>query len=236
MRTRDAVLIALTVLTGATDAIALLSLGGVFTSVMTGNMVLLGVGVGRGQLGTITHALVAVTGYMVGAIGGGAVAGKPRPSDRPWPRVLTWCLTAELALYLLYSILWWNADSDPSSALRSILLCILAMALGLQSSAVLRLGLPGFSTTYLTGTLTQVMSTLASNRNVRGVERAIGCLVALITGAAIGAAVVHWHAAVGPVVLLALIGTVVTVALMVLNRVPGTAAESIPRTVPEPTS
>jgi uncharacterized membrane protein YoaK (UPF0700 family) len=220
VRSRDAALIALTVLTGATDAIAFLSLGGVFTSVMTGNMVLLGVGIGRGELGTITHTLVALTGYLVGAIAGGAVAGKPRPGDLLWPRVLTLCLCAELALYVLYSVLWWRTGDDPSPAMRSLLLCLLATALGLQSSAVLRLGLPGFSTTYLTGTLTQVMSTLAANRNLRGVEQAIGCLVALIAGAMIGAAGVLLQPAVGPAVLLMLIGAVVAVALLVLNRPP----------------
>ena len=215
---RDAALIALTLLTGATDAIAFLSLGGVFTSVMTGNMVLMGVGIGRGELATITHTVVALGGYVVGAIAGGAVAGKPRPDDLPWPRVLTWCLFAEFGLYLLYSVIWWAAGSDPSSATRTALLCVLATALGLQSSAILRLGLPGFSTTYLTGTLTQVMSTLASNRNVRGVERAIGSLGALIVGALFGAAIVHWQPAVGPVVPLALIGSVLVVALTALNR------------------
>ncbi|HEX5292883.1 MAG TPA: DUF1275 family protein, partial [Streptosporangiaceae bacterium] len=44
---RDALMVALTLVTGATDAVAFTRLGNVFTSVMTGNMVLLGVAVGR---------------------------------------------------------------------------------------------------------------------------------------------------------------------------------------------
>lgn len=218
VRVRDAALLALTVLTGVTDAVAFLSLGGVFTSVMTGNMVLMGVGIGTGDPEAISHTLVALGGYVLGAIAGGVLAGSPRPDDSPWPRAVTWCLVAEFGLFLVYAVLWWGGDSAPTSAVRSVLLCLLASALGLQSSAVLRLGLSGFSTTYLTGTLTQVMTSLASNRSVRGVERAIGCLGALIGGAVLGAVMVRWHPAAGPLVPLVLIGAVLATAVAVLER------------------
>jgi hypothetical protein len=62
------------------------------------------------------------------------------------------------------------------------------------------------------------MSTLAFSRTIRGVERAIGCLVALITGGVAGAAVAHWHSVAGPLVPLAVIGTVLAVAVAVLGR------------------
>src|SRR5262249_42978557 len=69
-RIRDALTIALTLVTGATDAVAFTRLGGTFTSVMTGNLVLLGVSVGRNQLIAFEHVGVAVVAFIAGTVAG----------------------------------------------------------------------------------------------------------------------------------------------------------------------
>src|ERR1700761_1882225 len=58
--------IALTFGSGAADVITFTRLGNVFTSVMTGNMVLLGLAVARRSLTVFGHTVVAVAGYITG--------------------------------------------------------------------------------------------------------------------------------------------------------------------------
>jgi hypothetical protein len=62
--------VTLTLGTGATDVASFTRLGDVFTSVMTGNLVLLGLAVGRLSGSLATHAVVALAGYLVGAAAG----------------------------------------------------------------------------------------------------------------------------------------------------------------------
>ena len=83
-RLRDRLVIALALVTGATDAIAFVRLGGVFTSVMTGNMVLLGMGVGRGQAALLEHTGIALAAFIAGTVLGARIAGAPRSDDPVW--------------------------------------------------------------------------------------------------------------------------------------------------------
>src|SRR5260370_23955993 len=56
----------LTAGTGAADAISFLRLGNVFTSMMTGNLIQVGVAVGRGDAALAAHVLVAGSGFCAG--------------------------------------------------------------------------------------------------------------------------------------------------------------------------
>ena len=90
-----------------------------------------------------------------------------------------------------------------------MLLGVCAAALGLQSSAILRLGVSGLSTTYLTGTLTTVTHTLVTLRTGRGTGRSVAILVALVSGGAAGAAAATWAPWMSPVVILVPLAVVV---------------------------
>src|SRR5271170_4590429 len=74
-------LILLTFVTGATDATAFERLGNVFTSVMTGNMVLLGLAIGKGDFSPAIHVAWALLAYVSGAMLGGRIAGHPAEGD-----------------------------------------------------------------------------------------------------------------------------------------------------------
>src|ERR1700761_35855 len=113
-RIRDALTIALTLVTGATDAIAFTRLGGTFTSVMTGNMVLLGVSIGRAELVSFEHAGLAVAAFIAGTVAGAHIAGAPRAGDPVWPRKLTLALCVELAIFAAVAVGWWASGSDPT--------------------------------------------------------------------------------------------------------------------------
>ena len=186
LRRRDGLVMTLTVATGSIDAIGLLRLGGVFTSVMTGNMVLLGVAVGKHDASIAIHTGVAFLAYVVGSFVGARVAGHAEENEHLWPRPVVHALALELAVLLVFGLWWELVGAAPSTGVEYALLSLNAIALGIQSSAVLRFGISGLSTTYLTGTLTQFIAGL-TKRGAPLQVRSAFILLALIGGAATGA-------------------------------------------------
>lgn len=217
-RVRAALVVALTLVTGMSDAIGFTKLGNVFTSVMTGNMVLLGVAAGRHDGTLALHTGVAFVGYVAGSLLGARIAGEAREPGGMWPRALTVALGVELVAFAIFTAGWEAAGAAPSGNFALSLLCVNAVALGIQSAAVLRLGISGLSTTYLTGTLTTVIAALAARTPVRHLARSIIVLAALILGAAIGATLSLQAPATAPIVLLGVLAGVVVAALAVFWR------------------
>ncbi len=182
--TRNVLVVVLTVATGATDAIGFIRLGGVFTSVMTGNLVLLGVAAGRVNGALALHAGLAVVGYVLGVWAGTRMAGRPLPAQPVWPRKITSTLAVELAVFAVFGTWWGVAGGHPSRQATYVLIAVNAVALGIQSGAVMRFGLPGLSTTYLTGTLTDVVAGFTRRRPPL---LSLAVFLALLAGAGIGA-------------------------------------------------
>ncbi len=186
-RRRDALVIVLTLVTGSTDAIGLIRLGGVFTSVMTGNMVFLGLSIAERSGSIALHTGVAFLTYILGSFLGARVAGHAPPDERhPWPRTIVWALGMELAVLAIFALWWELVDGAPSPDVTYVLLGLNAMALGIQSAAVLRFGVSGLSTTYLTGTLTQFVAGFTKRDEPVQVRSGL-ILLMLIAGAGLGA-------------------------------------------------
>jgi uncharacterized membrane protein YoaK (UPF0700 family) len=184
---RDALVIVLTLVTGSTDAIGLLRLGGVFTSVMTGNMVFLGIAAGEHSGSIALHTGVAFAAYMLGSFLGARLAGHaPDKETHVWPRPVVVALAFELAILLVFAVWWELLHGTPSGHITYALLGLNAAALGVQSSAVLRFGVHGLSTTYLTGTLTQFVAGFTKRDEPIQVRSGL-ILLALIVGALLGA-------------------------------------------------
>jgi uncharacterized membrane protein YoaK (UPF0700 family) len=97
---------------------------------------------------------------------------------------VTRALWIELAAFAVYAIGWWASGSHPTGNVQLVLLSVNAIALGTQSSAVLRFGVSGLSTTYMTGTLTTMMAALAAGRHPRHVLPSAQIIVGLVAGAA----------------------------------------------------
>jgi len=184
-RRRDGLVIALTLVTGAVDAIGLLRLGGVFTSVMTGNMVLLGLATAKHDASIVLHTGVAFLAYIVGSFVGARVAGHAEREEHLWPRPVVRALGVELMVMVGFATWWEVVNAAPSVGVAYALLGLNAAALGIQSAAVLRFGISGLSTTYLTGTLTQFVAGLTKRHEPIQVRSAL-ILIALIGGAAAG--------------------------------------------------
>jgi uncharacterized membrane protein YoaK (UPF0700 family) len=182
--------IALTFASGAADVASFTRLGNVFTSVMTGNIVLWGLAAARGSLTLADHTAVAIAGYIAGVAGGTWVAHgvtEPHTSDadsRVLPPHVIWVLVAELTLLAGFTVGWEVSGAAPAGWAQFALLATLAAAMGMQSAAVRDMGLSDVATTYLTGTLTGLVSSLAKpgHETSHGIRR-FGVLIGLLTGA-----------------------------------------------------
>jgi uncharacterized membrane protein YoaK (UPF0700 family) len=168
---RDVLLVVLTLTTGALDAVSYLRLGKVFSSVITGNLALLGVAGGEQDASLALNAGLALAGYAVGVLVGGALAGTPEPGQPAWPVEVTRTLAIEFGVLAAFSG-------------RLALLLLAAAAMGVQSTAVRRLG--QMSTTYLTSTLTGILTALALRRWPEDWWRSTGIIVMAVIGAALG--------------------------------------------------
>ena len=218
VRLRQSLVVALAVVSGATDAIGLMALGGAFTSVMTGNLVILGVSASTADGGLAIASGGAIVAFCAGAALGARLAGNPTAGDRIWPRQVTVGLAVELVLMTAYAVGWWITGGRPGTAVSLALLLAMATALGIQSSTVQRFGVSGMSTTYLTGTLTTVVMRLATGRGVREVWHSIEILVGLVAGAAAAAGLLGVAPLAAPVLQLTALGAVVLVGATAFRR------------------
>ncbi len=183
---RDVLVVVLTLVTGSLDAVGFLRLGGVFTSVTTANMVLLGISAGRHDAALAVHAGVAVAGYILGAFVGSRVAGRPEDGQPIWPRRVSVTLGVELVVLLVFAGWWEATGGHPPSSATYWLVAVNATGLGAESGAVLRFGDPNLSTTYLTGTLTHFVASFSGGPKALSI-RSLAMLIALVVGGALGA-------------------------------------------------
>ncbi|MGH3191022.1 MAG: YoaK family protein [Streptosporangiaceae bacterium] len=156
--------IALTFGSGATDVACFTRVGGVFASVMTGNIVLWGLAAAHGSLSLFSHATVSLAGYVVGVIAGTRIAYGLRAKKGEggvWPEHVTWALRAELVLLAGFTVGWEVSGGRPAGWAQYCLLAAAAAAMGVQAAAARDMGLAEVTTTYLTGTLTALVSSLA---------------------------------------------------------------------------
>ena len=206
---------------GAADVASFTRLGSVFTSVMTGNIVLLGLAVAQGSLTLASHTVVSIGGYIAGVAGGTWIAHGVKEPDAGsgsgeagvLPAHVTWVLLAELTLLAGFTAGWEVSGASPAGWAQFALLATLAAAMGVQSSAVNDMGLTQVSTTYLTGTLTGLVSSLVSRGQdtPHGLRR-FGVLIGLVAGASLCGLFVATAADAVPVLPLAALVTTLVLA------------------------
>lgn len=203
--------IALTFASGAADVASFTRLGNVFASVMTGNIVLWGLAAARGSATLASHTTVSIAGYITGVACGtwighgvktGSLSVKGTPSDSDTdpgsasasdlgdggvlPRHVLGVLLAELTLLAGFTVGWEVSGARPAGWAQFSLLATLTAAMGMQSFAVNNMGLTEVSTTYLTGTLTGLVSSLASpGKRTPNAVRRFGVLIGLVAGASL---------------------------------------------------
>jgi uncharacterized membrane protein YoaK (UPF0700 family) len=213
---RDSLVVVLALTTGAVDVVTYLRLGKVFSSVITGNLALLGVAAGQQNLSLAENGGLALAGYGLGVLVGGAIAGIPDGRQPVWPRQVTMTLAAELLVLTGFSGGWLAAAGHPAGGGRLALLAVAGGAMGMQSTAVRRLG--QMSTTYLTSTLTGLLQALAIRRWPSEWQRSTGVLAAFVVGAVAGAVVALESPSLVPAAILVPLAAVVACSLPAMGK------------------
>jgi uncharacterized membrane protein YoaK (UPF0700 family) len=208
---RDSLVVLLTLTTGAVDAASFLALGNVFSSVITGNLVLLGAAAGTGRPELAVHSGVALAGYVAGVMAGAPLAGRQHDATGTWPPSVTVTLAVELVILVAFSVGWELAGTHPAGGGQLALVAVLAVAMGLQAAAVRRLG--QMSTTYLTSTLTALVAGLVTGSKPDGMARNLGVLATLIIGAIAASMILEGARAWLPLVILLPLGLVIVASV-----------------------
>ncbi len=188
---QDVLLIGLAFVTGVTDATAFERLGNAFASVITGNLVLLGVGAARGDGRLALLAGCALAGYAIGVFLAAPREREHRELEKTpgvWPPGATRALIADFALLCVVAVLWEIGHGRPGHVLQAVLLSLAAVAMGIQSTAIRRLG--QISTTYLTSTFISVFEVLARRAWSHAHTRSVTILCAALGGAAAATGVI----------------------------------------------
>ncbi len=157
----DLILLGLTIVSACIDAISYLGLGKVFPANMTGNTVLLGIGLASGDHGGASRSATALGMFVVAAAAAGALL-----PERVTVRAFVTVLVGEVILITTLCGWWLGFGADsPDGALRYGLIALAGATMGLQSGLMGLLDVP-VSTTYLTGTWTSLSAGAA--RSLRG--------------------------------------------------------------------
>jgi uncharacterized membrane protein YoaK (UPF0700 family) len=209
-------LVALTASTASLDVTAFLRLGGVFASVMTSNLVFVGIAVVKTEAAFGTRCAVAILSFVVGVGVGSAIAPASGLENRLGTRPLSLLLTGELAILVGYTIWWMIVGGHPKGWTQLVLLGAIACAMGGQSAATRQLGNPNASTTYLTGTVTSIASSIATRR--RPDPEAVAVILALVAGAAAGVGLLEAAPITVPLLALAGVGSTVALSWRIRSR------------------
>jgi uncharacterized membrane protein YoaK (UPF0700 family) len=171
-----AALLALTFVTGLIDAASVLGLGHVFVANMTGNIVFLGFSLlGQGSV-SLFGVLLALAGFLLGALLGGRLSRAAQPRG------------VRLGFALEVSLLAVAAGAACLGAPSTVIIVTLSAAMGQRTALVRSLAVLDVTTTVLTLTLTGIAadSSFAGGGNPR-LTRRVASVVVMLLGAALGA-------------------------------------------------
>ncbi|HEY1727208.1 MAG TPA: YoaK family protein [Candidatus Baltobacteraceae bacterium] len=172
----------LTLITGFIDAVTYINYGHVFVANMTGNVVLLGFAIAGSHDISIVGSLLAVAGFLVGALAGGVFnerLGQHRGNLLARSSLAKVMLLLTATLCAIFGV-------SPYA-----IIPLLGITMGMQNAVTRKLAIPDITTTVLTMTLTGIMadSSLAGGKNPR-LARRLSAVVTMFAGALAGASIV----------------------------------------------
>jgi uncharacterized membrane protein YoaK (UPF0700 family) len=142
---------------GATDVLAFIKLGNLFTSAMTGNTALLAIALGQGHMAAAGRSLTALLGFAIGvALATLVNARRAQPSGPPIdPSRL---LLLEL-LFLVSCTTLWNASPEPiEGGVLYVVILLSALSMGIQAVAARTVNVSGISTIVFTAGLIRIVT------------------------------------------------------------------------------
>jgi Predicted membrane protein len=205
-------LFALTMATGAVDAVSYLALDRVFTGNMTGNVLFVGFGfTGVDGIPLLNNA-IALVGFVVGVIVCGlAVRARTHHTRLPNANLIALIVTAAIIVVLSAA---WLAVGHLRGYWLLVVTAVLAVAMGAQAVAVRAARIPDVSTIVITTTLVNLAldSPLAGGSGDKWARRLVAVL-AMGAGAAVGAIAIRWWSGAGALLVAAVIMVIGAVAL-----------------------
>jgi uncharacterized membrane protein YoaK (UPF0700 family) len=226
-RRREALVVLLTAAAGATNVLSLTALGGVPASIMTANLVLVGLSTTHDEGALGWHAGAALAGFVVAVfLTTRLIRAHDKDADKDaddakrsvWPRPVTVAIAAEAFPLIGVAVAWGLTAGRPTGATQLALCAAAAFAMGMQSAAVRALGVAGLSSTFFTGTLTETVRDLTGLGPLRWSPASSG-LVALVAGAAAqGAVLTYGQQRLGPLLPLVLVCGVAALSLGGFSR------------------
>ena len=219
---RDPLLVALALAAGVVDAISL-SVLGVFTAAVTANVVFVGIALGNGDVHSAVRAGLAIAGFVVGVLLATRVMRARGDETRPIARAPL-ALAGIAAAQLAFLIGWLAADGRPEGAALDLLAVASALAMGGQTAVAVNWR-PDTSTTYVTGTLTVLISEIVASTGTRDDRiRQLSVISAVAFGAAIGALMIAHERSLAAALPLAITLVVTAGGLAVAKRTRARAA------------
>jgi uncharacterized membrane protein YoaK (UPF0700 family) len=180
-------LLALTAVTGFIDAVSFLALH-LFTANMTGNVILLGFALAGGHVLSATRSILALLCFMTGATIGGRISAR-----------MALACEGPLLLAAAASAVFYGGANG--------VIVLTALAMGIRTAAVRKLGVADLTTTVLTLTITGLAadSSLAGGSNPRW-QRRLAAAGSLFAGAVAGAMLLR-HSVALPLAVAAVVST-----------------------------
>jgi uncharacterized membrane protein YoaK (UPF0700 family) len=207
-------MLVLTFSTGVIDAVGYLGLDRVFTGNMTGNVVILGMALLGADKLPVLGPSIALAGFMFGA----AIAGRIlKPVAAGWSRRTTGLLTTVgVTMTAVAGVLFAHTPraDDPITV---TITGVLAAAMGIQAATARHLAVKDVTTVVVTSTLTGLAadSRLGAGTGAHAGRR-LAAVVLILSGAAVGAGLLHVHLGFG--ILLTSLLTLVVAAIGGLAR------------------
>jgi uncharacterized membrane protein YoaK (UPF0700 family) len=188
---RDVSLVALTVASGAVDAISYFGLGHIFSAFMSGNMVFLGFGIADIK-GHCLPIVLALSTFAVGSYLGVRIATRRTQESGLWPPRMSLLLAVVAMAEAGFLAVWSATAGHPPTEITRVLIVFFSLGMGLQTAAVRSLDVQGVFTTAGTFTLVAVTGVLAGARSWAEMPRLVGVLAGLVGGASVeGLLVLH---------------------------------------------
>lgn len=178
-------MLVLTFVTGVVDAVGYLGLDRVFVGNMTGNIVILGMGVAGADDLPVLGPAIALGTFVIGAFVAGMVL---RRRPKGWTTAVTGCLAAGSVILAAAATAAALTDTEHSVSAQICVAAATAAAMGIQACVARKVAIADMTTVVVTSTLTS----LASETWTRGGRTALwnrrfGAIATIFVGALIGA-------------------------------------------------
>jgi uncharacterized membrane protein YoaK (UPF0700 family) len=217
-------MLALTFSTGVIDAVGYLGLDRVFTGNMTGNVVILGMGLAGADDLPIAGPALALAGFMVGAAIGGRVL---KPESGAWTFRTTALFTTVGVMMTAIAATMFLVGNQPDRPAGLAITAALAAAMGIQAATARHLAVKDITTVVVTSLITGLAadSRLGGGLSQPWVRR-IAALVLISAGAVGGALALSLHLGAGVAISAVIVLAVAVIGHLTTRADPAAAAET----------